>query len=166
MSVSELSRIRRTLRDGDAHAIVDLHDRVYRAEYDRNDVFVAAVERKVHAAVAAGWPDRGGAVWLVELEGSVAGSVALTDEGDGIGWVRWVVFAPEVRGQGLGRALIAELIDEARAQGMKRLELETFSALTTAARIYRQAGFLVTWARSRDDWGPEITYQHYELPLR
>jgi hypothetical protein len=48
---------------------------------------------------------------------------------------------------------------------MKRLELETFSALTTAARIYRQAGFLVTWARERDDWGPPVTYQHYELPL-
>jgi GNAT superfamily N-acetyltransferase len=165
MSVGALV-VRRTLQDGDVEAIVDLHDRVYRTEYDRNDEFVAAVARKLDAARAAGWPEQGGAVWLVEHEGVVAGSVALTDEGDGVGWVRWVVFGPEVRGQGLGRVLIAELIDEARAQGMRRLELETFSALTTAARIYRQAGFLVTWARERDDWGPAVTYQHYELPLR
>jgi ribosomal protein S18 acetylase RimI-like enzyme len=165
MSVSAIT-VRRTLRDWDVEAIVDLHDRVYRGEYGRNDVFVAAVERKLHAARAAGWPELGGAVWLVEHEGKVAGSVAFTDEGDGAGWVRWVVFAPEVRGQGLGRALIGELIDEARAQGLKRLELETFSDLTTAARIYRRAGFLVTWARERDDWGPTITYQHYEMPLR
>jgi RimJ/RimL family protein N-acetyltransferase len=165
MSVTALT-VRRTLRDGDAEAIVDLHDRVYRAEYDRNDEFVAAVARKLAAACEAGWPENGGGVWLVEHEGRVAGSVALTDEGDGVGWVRWVVFGPEVRGHGLGRALIAELIDEARAQGMKRLELETFSALTTAARIYRRAGFLVTWARERDDWGPSVTYQHYEMSLR
>jgi GNAT superfamily N-acetyltransferase len=164
MSVSATT-VRRTLADGDVEAIVELHDRVYRAEYDRNSEFVAAVARKLEAARAAGWPERG-AVWLVEQDGSVAGSVALTDEGDGVGCVRWVVFAPEVRGQGLGRELIAELVEEARALGMRRLELETFSALTTAARIYRQAGFLVTWARERDDWGPAVTYQHYELSLR
>jgi GNAT superfamily N-acetyltransferase len=165
VSISTAISIRRALRDGDLEAIVDLHDRVYRSEYDRNDEFVAAVARKLEAARAAGWPERGGAVWIVEHDGSVAGSVALTDEGDGVGWVRWVVFGPEIRGLGLGRQLISELVGEARARGMKRLELETFSALTTAARIYRQAGFLVTWARERDDWGPPVTYQHYELPL-
>ena len=150
----------------DAEAIVALHDRVYRAEYGRNDAFVAAVAGKVAAARAAGWPDLGGAVWLVERDGVVAGSLGLTDEGDGVGWVRWFVFAPEVRGHGLGRRLVAELVHTARVNGMARLELETFSALTRAAQIYRDAGFAVTWERERDDWGPKITYQHYALVLR
>src|SRR5581483_12075582 len=114
--------------DRDAEAIVALHDRVYRAEYDRNDEFVAAVARKVAAARAAGWPELGGAVWLVERDGVVAGSLGLTEEGDGVGWVRWFVFAPEVRGHGLGRRLVAELVHTARVNGMARLELETFSA--------------------------------------
>ena len=93
--------------------------------------------RKVAAARAAGWPELGGAVWLVEHDGVLAGSLGLTDEGDGVGWVRWFVFAPEVRGFGLGRRLVAELVACGARHGMERLELETFSALTTAARIYR-----------------------------
>ena len=153
------------MADRDADAIVALHDLVYRAEYDRNDEFVAAVGRKVAAARAAGWPELGGAVWLVERDGAVAGSLGLTHEGDRVGWVRWFVLAPEVRGHGLGRRLVAELIHTAQVQRIARLELETFSALTAAARIYRDAGFEVTWERERDDWGPTITYQHYELAL-
>jgi GNAT superfamily N-acetyltransferase len=165
MPVAPSISIRRTLGEGDAEGIVALHDRVYRAEYERNDAFVAAVARKLVSARAAGWPDAGGAVWLVEYDGVVAGSLGLTDEGDGVGCVRWVVLAPELRGRGLMRGLIAELLAEARASGFERLELGTFSALRSAARIYRDAGFAVTWERERDDWGPPITYQHYELSL-
>jgi GNAT superfamily N-acetyltransferase len=158
--------IRRSMGDRDAEAIVALHDLVYRAEYERNDEFVATVARKVADARAAGWPELGGAVWLVERDGALVGSLGLTDEGDGVGWVRWFVFAPAARGHGLGRRLVAELVHTARVDGMVRLELETFSALSAAARIYRDAGFEVTWERERDDWGPTITYQHYELELR
>jgi ribosomal protein S18 acetylase RimI-like enzyme len=165
MQVTAPVSIRRSLRDGDGDAIVALHDRVYRAEYERNDAFVAAVAAAVDRAVVAGWPRAGGAVWLVELEGVVAGSVALTDEGDRVGHVRWVVFAPELRGRGLGRKLVAELIAEARSAGMARLQLDTFSALKAAAHLYRSVGFRVLDERERDDWGPTITYQHYELRL-
>ena len=48
---------------------------------------------------------------------------------------------------------------------MRRLELGTFSALSTAARIYRGAGFRVTDEYERTDWGPPITFQHYALDL-
>jgi RimJ/RimL family protein N-acetyltransferase len=157
--------IRRSLREGDADAIVALHDRVYRAEYGRNDAFVAAVAAALDSAVAAGWPESGGGVWLVEHAGSVAGSLALTDEGGGVGWIRWVVIGPELRGRGLMRPMLSELVEEARAAGMVRLELSTFSALSTAARLYRGLGFRVDSERERDDWGPTITYQHYALSL-
>ena len=48
---------------------------------------------------------------------------------------------------------------------MRRLELDTFSALRAAAKLYRDAGFSVVSARERSDWGPTITYQQYELDL-
>jgi ribosomal protein S18 acetylase RimI-like enzyme len=163
---SEIS-VRRELRDGDPDAIVALHDRVYRAEWDRNEAFVVAVAANVAGCRAAGWPEQGGAVWLVEREGSeLAGSLGLTAEADGAGRVRWFVFAPEVRGSGLGRQLLAELLNTARAAGMRRLELETFSDLRAAGHLYRSAGFEVVSVRERDDWGPTISYQHYRLDLR
>ena len=58
--------------------------------------FVDGVRRTVEAAIAAGWPEGGGA-WIVELDGEFAGSVGLTDEGDGVGRIRWVLLAPELR---------------------------------------------------------------------
>jgi RimJ/RimL family protein N-acetyltransferase len=157
-------RIRRELRPGDAEAIVALHERLYPAEHQRNGAFVAAVAESVAAAVERGWP-AGGGVWIVERDGKVAGSVALTDEGDGVGKIRWVLLEPALRGAGLGRRLIGEAVDRARELGMRRLELDTFSALRAAAKLYRDAGFRVVGARERSDWGPTITYQQYELEL-
>ena len=71
-----------------------------------------------------------------------------------------------MRGGGLGRQLLAELMDTARGAGMRRLELETFSDLRAAGHLYRSAGFEVVSARERDDWGPTISYQHYRVDLR
>jgi len=76
------------------------------------------------------------------------------------------VLAAELRGRGLGRALLAELLSEARAAGIGRLELDTFSALKAAARLYREAGFRVISERETDMWGPPIVLQRYTLELR
>ena len=156
--------IRREMRPGDPEAIVAMHERLYPAEYDRNELFVAMVAKSVAEAVEAGWPD-GGGIWVVERGGEFAGSVALTDEGDGVGSLRWVLLAPELRGAGLGRRLVGEAVERARELGMSRVELYTFSALRTAARIYREAGFRVVNSYERSDWGPTITYQEYVLEL-
>jgi GNAT superfamily N-acetyltransferase len=156
--------IRRELRPGDADAIVAMHERLYPSEHDRNDAFVAAVAESVENAVAAGWPE-GGGVWIVERGGGHAGSLALTEEGDGVGKIRWVLLEPELRGAGIGRRMLAEAIERARELGMRRLELDTFSALRAAARMYLDAGFQVVGARERSDWGPSITYQQYALDL-
>ena len=48
---------------------------------------------------------------------------------------------------------------------MRRLELGTFSALTTAGRMYRRVGFRVTSEHEWTDWGPPVTFQHYALDL-
>jgi ribosomal protein S18 acetylase RimI-like enzyme len=157
--------VHRELRPGDPEAIVALHDRVYGAEYGLDERFGLSVARSLEAALARGWPT-GGAVWLVDRGGELCGSLGLTDEGSGLGRVRWFVLGPELRGRGLGRSLVAELLAEARASGLQRLELETFSALTTAAHLYREAGFRVESLRETDQWGPPIIYQRYALELR
>jgi ribosomal protein S18 acetylase RimI-like enzyme len=161
-------QIRRELYDGDDAAIVELHRRVYVPEYGRNDDFVAQVAAGLDVAIEAGWPEQAGAVWLVERTGEpeLLGSMGLTHEGDGLGRVRWFVLDPSVRGHGLGRSLLAQLLADAHANELERLELETFSALKAAASLYREAGFRVEWERERTDWGPPITYQHYSIHLR
>ena len=164
-SVTGDTEIRRTLRDGDTRAIADLHRRVYAGEYGLNEAFVESVQDGLDAAVDRGWPHRSGGVWLPERGAVLLGALALTEEGDGLGRVRWFALDPELRGRGLGRLLVKQLLDEARAAGLRRLELATFSRLTAAARIYRDAGFLMTWEREHEDWGPTVTFQGYALEL-
>jgi GNAT superfamily N-acetyltransferase len=165
MSATVDVRVRDWLRDDDVEGIVELHRIVYQPEYGMNEAFLDRVAEGVLAARSRGWPERAGAVRLVDRDERLSGCVALTEEGEGIGRIRWVVLLPELRGAGLGRLLIGELVDEARDAGWHTLQLETFSALRSAARIYRDLGFRVVSERVRQDWGPPVVYQHYEMAL-
>ena len=159
--------VRRDLRPGDLGAIVAHHGRVYCPEYGVDSTFEANVSASVGAAGKRGFPGPREGLWIVEIDGRHAGSMALTDEGEGQGWVRWVVLDPELRGHGLGRRLIGELVAEAEAAGYDGLQLETFSDLRTAGHIYRSHGFEVTWEQTGPKWGrAELTYQHYELSFQ
>jgi GNAT superfamily N-acetyltransferase len=159
--------IHRSLGADGAQAIVDLHRRVYTTEFARNEAFMTAVAKTVQDALAAGWPAAGGAVWLVRRpDGRVEGSLGLTREAESVAQLRWFVFTPALRGQGLGRRLLAELLAEARDAGLSKIELDTYTELEAAARLYLEVGFRATGDRERHDWGPAIVYRHYVLELR
>jgi ribosomal protein S18 acetylase RimI-like enzyme len=159
--------IRREWRESDATAVVELHRRVYPSEYGVDETFVADIEMTLDRLASRGWPGDGEAAWIVERDGAVAGCLILSDEGDREGRVRLFVFAPELRGRGLGRRLLDELLHLARASGYERLTLATFSDLVQAAHLYRNAGFRVVEEDRAPRWGRErFNYQHYELRLR
>ena len=164
--MSATPKIGRRLRPGDLGRIVALHGRLYSREYGVDSTFEAHVGAGVARAAARGWPRDSEGVWLVEREGELAGCIAYTDEGDGLATLRWFVLDPSVRGQGLGRRLVGELLDEVQAKGFDRIRLETFSELRRAAGIYLAHGFELTHTETSPRWGREaITYQHYELEL-
>src|SRR5260370_42040226 len=81
--------IRRELREGDALAIVELHRRVYCAEYQRNEQFVMAAAESLAGVIAQGWPVSGGAVWRIGQGDRLAGALGLTVGGGGGGPVGW-----------------------------------------------------------------------------
>lgn len=156
--------IRRELRPGDLGAIVAHHGRVYGREHGVDAAFEGKVAGTVAEAGARGFPGEGEGIWIVEVGGRHAGSIALTNEGDGVATLRWVVLDPELRGRGLGRRLVTEAVDEARELGYSMLMLETFSELRTAAHIYRSVGFELVSEDTAPRWSrAAITYQRYEL---
>jgi ribosomal protein S18 acetylase RimI-like enzyme len=164
--VSPEPRIRRELHPGDLGAIVAHHGRVYGEEYGVDATFEGHVARTVAHAALRGFPGAREAICLVELEGEHVGSLALTDEGDGEAAIRWFVLSPEVRGHGLGRRMLGEMLDRASEVGYRRVWLETFSELEAAAHLYRDRGFQVISADESPRWGRErIVYQRYELEL-
>jgi ribosomal protein S18 acetylase RimI-like enzyme len=159
--------IRRELAPGDFEAVVALHERLYPAEYGVDRGFVDGVQATVDDLGArGGWPGEGEGVWIVERDGDVAGSLMLSDEGAGEGRVRLFLLAPDLRGRGLGRRLLEELLDRAREAGYQCLTLSTFADLKGAAHLYREAGFRVVGEEHGPKWGREdFNFQHYELAL-
>jgi N-acetylglutamate synthase-like GNAT family acetyltransferase len=163
--MSRRVEIRREFRPGDLGAIIEHHGRLYAREFGVNSDFESMVAKSVAEAGSRGWPTEREGIWIVERDGVHAGSMALTDEG-GTGVVRWVLLDSDLRGQGLGRRMLAELIAKAREVGYERLRLETFSELQAAAHLYREAGFELLHEDARPRWGRDtITYQYYELEL-
>ena len=87
--------IRRELRPGDLGAIVAHHGARLPARVRRRLDLRGARGRQRRRRRQARLPaaQREG-IWIVELDGRHAGSLALTDEGDGLGAVRWFVLDP------------------------------------------------------------------------
>ena len=158
--------IRDDIRPGDLEAIVAHHRRIYGEEYGVDSRFGDFVAAAVARAAERGFPGERETIRIVELDGEHVGSIALTDEGGGEAAIRWVVLSPEVRGNGLGRRLLGEMLAFAEDQGYRRVWLETFSELEAAAHLYLQHGFAVISADTAPRWGREsITMQRYELEL-
>jgi GNAT superfamily N-acetyltransferase len=158
--------IRRELRPGDLGEIVAHHGRIYGTEYGVDASFEGHVASTVARAAIRGFPGPREAIRLLELDGEHVGSLALTDEGGDQAAIRWFVLSPEVRGRGLGRRLLDEMLSWAAEVGYTRVFLETFSDLEAAAHLYRDQGFEVVSAETSPRWGRDrITYQRYELEL-
>lgn len=85
-------------------------------------------------------------IFVYEANGQVIGCATLhtlisTAEGGPAGHVEDVVVAAEARGQGVGRALMAALGDEARARGMTRLQLFADLKNEPALKFYAADGW-------------------------
>jgi GNAT superfamily N-acetyltransferase len=166
-SVDSEPRIRRRLRAGDIGAIGEQHGRLYWREFGLDASFEADLARALYAAAERGWPSDREGIWIVERAEMLLGSLVLTDEGGGEARLRAFLLDPSLRGRGLGRRLLAELLERATAAGYELLSLLTFSELRAAAHLYVEHGFAVVSEETGPRWGLErMTYQRYELQLR
>jgi GNAT superfamily N-acetyltransferase len=69
------------------------------------------------------------------------GTVALRNAGDGVYELTKMAVEPELRGAGIGRALLDAAIDAYRGLGGRELYLESSSLLKPALCMYESAGF-------------------------
>ncbi len=68
------------------------------------------------------------------------------------GWKRHigrvsVLVQPAVRGRGIARALVQEIVDIARATGLEKVEAEFIAEQTTAIHMFAMLGFSELWRR-------------------
>ena len=91
--------------------------------------------------------------WTMWCEGRLVGCGALKQLDKGHGEVKSMRVAKDQRGKGVGSAIVAHIIGEARARGYARLSLETGATafFEPAHRLYRSHGF--------EPCGPFASYQ-------
>ncbi|MBP4045111.1 GNAT family N-acetyltransferase [Chromobacterium violaceum] len=83
-------------------------------------------------------------IFLLALmeDGQLAGMAALRPCGDDVFEVKRMRVAQPLRGRGIGRQLLATLIEHARRHGARQLLLDTARSQVAAQRLYRQFGFV------------------------
>lgn len=95
--------------------------------------------------IVASYIDRGGVFRVVtDPDGRIVGCGGLYPLSASEAEIRKMYLLPEMRGLGIGRKLLHELVAAARERRFQRVVLETASILKEAESLYRSFGFVET----------------------
>jgi len=81
-------------------------------------------------------------VFIAREDGVAVACGALKRHGDGIGEVKRMYTRPGHRGRRIGEQIVARIEAMARAEGLKRLVLETGDRHHAAWKVYERSGFV------------------------
>lgn len=93
-------------------------------------------------AKVCGEPPPRGAFYLVRLDGEVAGMGGVRRLREGMGEIKRLYVRPTFRGRRLGETILARLLDDARAFGLRHVVLDSAPFMQSAHRRYEAAGFV------------------------
>jgi GNAT superfamily N-acetyltransferase len=83
------------------------------------------------------------AVWVAVDANVIVGTISAHSEGSAL-HIRSMAVHPRMRGQGIGKLLLARVEDFAFGDGYKRLLLNTTPFMNSAIRLYERFGFAFT----------------------
>ncbi len=155
----------RSYGPGDLGWIVHRHGKLYSEEHGYNEQFEAVVAEIVAGFLRAHDPERE-RCWIAEIGGTKAGSIMLVRLSAEVAKLRLLLVEPEARGRGVGAALVRECVQFAREAGYRKITLWTHSNLSTARRLYQNAGFrLVHSEPAAEGFGRQLVDETWELEL-
>jgi DNA-binding MarR family transcriptional regulator/ribosomal protein S18 acetylase RimI-like enzyme len=154
----------RAHRPGDLGWVVQAHGELYAREYGWDGRFEALVAGIVEKFVARFDAARE-RCWIAEMDGERVGSVLMVQASRGVAQLRLLLVEPRARGRGLGRRLVRECVEFARARGYRRLVLWTQSNLVAARALYRGCGFELKKSEPHAAFGVKLNGEYWELIL-
>ncbi|MCA8879728.1 MAG: GNAT family N-acetyltransferase [Rhodobacteraceae bacterium] len=103
--------------------------------------------------------------WIAWSGGSRLGSIVFSRDDPETARLRLFYVVPDVRGKGIGRALLARLESHARACGCICLRVATHAEHREARRLYARSGFRRGSVAPVVSFGRALTEEHWEKPL-
>jgi GNAT superfamily N-acetyltransferase len=159
-------------RPGDLGWIVERHGAFYAEAYGLNVHFEALVARicadfvdrfepgREACWIAARGAERLGSIMLVQARDDATGEVR-----PGIAKLRLLLLEPQARGLGIGKRLVRQCSDFARAAGYGRIELWTQSELTAARALYAAEGYQLMRSEAGHGFGIDVINETWALSL-
>jgi DNA-binding MarR family transcriptional regulator/GNAT superfamily N-acetyltransferase len=152
-------------RPGEIGHIIARHGAIYARDFAYPPVFEHYVVQAFADFLAGFTPPRD-RIWIAELGGQFAGSIASKALPDATAQLRFLLVEPEARGRGLATQLVRRVLDHARAGGDRRIILDTASDLAAARAIYAAHGFRRTESTLDAPWLPtNVHSERWELEI-
>jgi len=142
-------RLFRTMTDADRTGVADIGYSSWLANRLYQEWFDPAVETRARTWLQDWVKDPKCDVVVCILDGEVVGWGARDryddTEADDLDYISDLWVSPDTQGRGIGSALLNELMDRMRAEGLKRARIEVAQANLRALDLYVRQGFRETW---------------------
>src|SRR5882672_7305056 len=109
-------QIHTNFRPGDLGFVIYLHGTLYAQEYGLDRTFEGEVAARM-GEFAKSFDAQKDYFAVVELDGSIVGSVAINGLTTDTAQLRWFLLHPSARGHGLGKKLLEDALDFCRQRG-------------------------------------------------
>ena len=157
-----------TLRDlaiGDAGWLIQRHAELYAQDEGFDETFEAVVAEILAAYIRNRNPDTERA--FIAVSGTRRlGSIFCVQSGTpGVAKLRLFLLEPEARGLGLGKRLLTECLEYARAKNYRKMQLWTHESHRAACALYQEFGFELTASQPVRNFGVDLVEQTWEIDL-
>ena len=153
----------RTHGPGDASYVSYLHMKFYREHYRFKPIFEYYVMKGLTEFLS---DPSGGGLWVAEIGGLVAGSIAIVKTPDAA-QLRWFLVDAEHQKKGIGRSLMSTAMRFCQEWGYNHVFLWTANMLKAARRLYEETGFALVEEKPNDEWTDGmIMEERWELNTR
>lgn len=153
----------RPFQSGDVGYVAQLHGEFYGEHHGFFRIFEYYVMKGLTEFV---YDSSGGELWIAEVNGERAGSIAIVKDNENTAQLRWFILDDQYQGLGVGTKLLETAINYCKEQSYQHIYLWTISILHAARHLYAKYDFTLTEEKENVEWCSErVIEERWDLEL-